>query len=194
MYSWWWVGLSPETCRVKAFAKNKPQLLHLVGIIFTSKAWCTEPQILSLKNRCKCLENRQSCPNMKTLSFYNKFGHRTALCTVFLIVLYWTRARHQKTQQQGEEAAITSYHGSSNQIKNTAVLNQIWNFSVNEQTVNGFTTFLLPNPPLSVAVALLHGTAQNSTQEHVPRCWCSTQYHSPTFRWYSRGLYTTGWG
>jgi len=29
------VGLSPETCRVKTFAKNKPQLLHLVGIIFT---------------------------------------------------------------------------------------------------------------------------------------------------------------
>ena len=47
MYSWWWVGLSPETCRVKAFAKNKPQLLHLVGIIFTTKAWCTKPQILS---------------------------------------------------------------------------------------------------------------------------------------------------
>ena len=46
-YSWWWVGLSPETCRVKATAKNKPQLLHL-GIIFTTKAWCTEPQILSL--------------------------------------------------------------------------------------------------------------------------------------------------
>ena len=36
MYSWWWVGLSPETCRVKAFAKNKPQLLHHVGLIFTS--------------------------------------------------------------------------------------------------------------------------------------------------------------
>ena len=36
MYSWWWVGLSPETCRVKTFAKNKPQLLHLVGIIFTT--------------------------------------------------------------------------------------------------------------------------------------------------------------
>ena len=35
MYSWWWVGFLPETCRVKAFAKNKPQLLHLVGIIFT---------------------------------------------------------------------------------------------------------------------------------------------------------------
>jgi len=30
------VGLSPETCRVKAFAKNKTQLLHLVGIIFTT--------------------------------------------------------------------------------------------------------------------------------------------------------------
>ena len=37
MYSWWWVELSPETCRVKAFAKNKPQFLHLVGIIFTTK-------------------------------------------------------------------------------------------------------------------------------------------------------------
>ena len=24
MYSWQWVGLSPETCTVKAFAKNKP--------------------------------------------------------------------------------------------------------------------------------------------------------------------------
>ena len=47
MYSWWWVGLSPETCRVKAFAKNKPLLLHLVGIIFNTKARCTEPQILS---------------------------------------------------------------------------------------------------------------------------------------------------
>ena len=34
MYSWWWVGLSPETCRLKAFGKNKTQLLHL-GIIFT---------------------------------------------------------------------------------------------------------------------------------------------------------------
>ena len=40
MYSWWWVGLSPETCRVKAFAKNKPQLLHLVGIIFTTLLQC----------------------------------------------------------------------------------------------------------------------------------------------------------
>ena len=37
MYSWWWVGLSPETCRVKAFAKNKKHLLHLVGIFFTLK-------------------------------------------------------------------------------------------------------------------------------------------------------------
>ena len=36
MYSWWWVGLSPETCRVKAFAENKTQLLHLVGFIFTT--------------------------------------------------------------------------------------------------------------------------------------------------------------
>ena len=30
------MGLSPETCRVKALAKTKPQLLHLVGIIFTA--------------------------------------------------------------------------------------------------------------------------------------------------------------
>jgi len=44
----WWVRLSPETCRVKAFAKSKPQLLHHVGIIFTTKAWSTEPQILNV--------------------------------------------------------------------------------------------------------------------------------------------------
>ena len=35
------MGLSPETYRAKAFAKNKPQLLHLVGIIFTTEDWTT---------------------------------------------------------------------------------------------------------------------------------------------------------
>ena len=33
MYSWWWVRLSPETCRVKPLRRIKTQLLHLVGII-----------------------------------------------------------------------------------------------------------------------------------------------------------------
>ena len=33
MYSWWWVRLSPETCRVKPLRRIKTQLLHLVGLI-----------------------------------------------------------------------------------------------------------------------------------------------------------------
>jgi hypothetical protein len=33
MYSWWWVRLSPETCRVKPLRRIKIQLLHLVGLI-----------------------------------------------------------------------------------------------------------------------------------------------------------------
>ena len=33
MYSWWWVRLSPETCRVKPLRKIKTQLLYLVGLI-----------------------------------------------------------------------------------------------------------------------------------------------------------------
>ena len=33
MYSWWWVRLSPETCRVKSLRRIKTQLLHLVGLI-----------------------------------------------------------------------------------------------------------------------------------------------------------------
>ena len=32
MYSWWWVRLSPETCRVKPLRRIKTQLLHLVGL------------------------------------------------------------------------------------------------------------------------------------------------------------------
>ena len=33
MYSWWWVRLSPGTCRVKPLRRIKTQLLHLVGLI-----------------------------------------------------------------------------------------------------------------------------------------------------------------
>ena len=33
MYSWWWVRLSPETCRVKPLRRIKTQLFHLVGLI-----------------------------------------------------------------------------------------------------------------------------------------------------------------
>ena len=33
MHSWWWVRLSPETCRVKPLRRIKTQLLHLVGLI-----------------------------------------------------------------------------------------------------------------------------------------------------------------
>jgi len=33
MYSWWWVRLSPETCRVQPLRSIKTQLLHLVGLI-----------------------------------------------------------------------------------------------------------------------------------------------------------------
>ena len=33
MYSWWWVRLSPETCKVKPLRRMKTQLLHLVGLI-----------------------------------------------------------------------------------------------------------------------------------------------------------------
>ena len=33
MYSWWWVRLSPETCRVKPLRRIKTQLLHLVELI-----------------------------------------------------------------------------------------------------------------------------------------------------------------
>ena len=33
MYSWWWVRLSPETCRVKPLRRIKTQLLHLVWLI-----------------------------------------------------------------------------------------------------------------------------------------------------------------
>ena len=33
MYSWWWVRLSPETCRVKPLRRIKTRLLHLVGLI-----------------------------------------------------------------------------------------------------------------------------------------------------------------
>ena len=32
-YSWWWVRLSPETCRVKSLRRIKTQLLHLLGLI-----------------------------------------------------------------------------------------------------------------------------------------------------------------
>ena len=48
MYSWWWVRLSPETCRVKANAKNKNAIVASCWTYFTYyKAWCTEPQILN---------------------------------------------------------------------------------------------------------------------------------------------------
>ena len=33
MYSWCWVRLSPETCRVKPLRRIKTHLLHLVGLI-----------------------------------------------------------------------------------------------------------------------------------------------------------------
>ena len=35
MYSWWWVRLSPETCKVKPLRRIKTQLLHLVGLFTT---------------------------------------------------------------------------------------------------------------------------------------------------------------
>ena len=48
MYSWWWVRFSPETCRVKAIAKNKNAIVASCWTYFTYyKAWCTEPQILN---------------------------------------------------------------------------------------------------------------------------------------------------
>ena len=40
MYSWWWVRLSPETCRVKSMRRIKTQLLHLVGL--TSLLQCVD--------------------------------------------------------------------------------------------------------------------------------------------------------
>ena len=124
-----------------------------------------------LKIWCKCcLENRQSCTNVRTLSFYNKFGQRTVLCTTFLIALYWTCTR-QHTLQQDEEAAVISYHGSNNQITNTAVLNKIWNFSVNEQTTNGFHYILITGGGRGNLYQRggHRCMEQRSTQEHVAR-------------------------
>ena len=40
MYSWWWVRLSPETCRVKPLRRIKTQLLHLVGLISLQDPHC----------------------------------------------------------------------------------------------------------------------------------------------------------
>ena len=43
MYSWWWVRLSPETCRVKPLRRIKTQLLHLFGLIslLSNGVWST---------------------------------------------------------------------------------------------------------------------------------------------------------
>ena len=38
LYSWWWVELSPETCRVKPLQRIKTQLLHLVVLISLLKS------------------------------------------------------------------------------------------------------------------------------------------------------------
>ena len=51
MYSWWWVRLSPETCRVKPLRRIKRNCCILLDLFHNYKTWCTEPQIL---NVCGC--------------------------------------------------------------------------------------------------------------------------------------------
>ena len=46
MYSWWWVRLSPETCRVKPLRRIKRNCCILLDLFHYYKAWCSEPQIL----------------------------------------------------------------------------------------------------------------------------------------------------
>ena len=47
MYFWWWVRLSPETCRVKPLRRMKQNCCVLLDLFHNYKAWCTEPQILN---------------------------------------------------------------------------------------------------------------------------------------------------
>ena len=83
--------MSPETCRVKAFAKNETQLLHLVGIIITTKAWCTEPQILS---PCECCEMQlTSIPLFK----------------IYTLLCQWLSIDYSDAQNKDKAAAVLTH-------------------------------------------------------------------------------------
>ena len=47
MYSWWWVRLLPETCRVKLLRRKKRNCCILLDLFHYYKAWCSEPHILN---------------------------------------------------------------------------------------------------------------------------------------------------
>ena len=52
MYSWWWVRLSPETCRIKPLRRIKRNCCILLDLFHNYKAWYTEPQILRPVSCC----------------------------------------------------------------------------------------------------------------------------------------------
>ena len=85
MYYWWWVRLSPETCRVKPLRRIKTQLLHLVGLIsllYGLNAFSLSPGIccyLPLRNK----GTPMALP-IKTFTYFCVFTlHKTSACLIF---------------------------------------------------------------------------------------------------------------
>ena len=76
--------MSPETCRVKAFAKNKPQLLHLVGIIFTT--YCFSIATVVAKTRLNVMLHVQ-CPACYNLTYLSTLS---SLCLTNRILAHST--------------------------------------------------------------------------------------------------------
>ena len=102
MYSWWWVGLSSETCRVKPLRRinaivascwiyftiiNKPLLLHLFGCLYYLYQRCTAKQISTLTQACYYHQNYFShFYGTAALSFLT-IANPTAVFAVVLLVM-----------------------------------------------------------------------------------------------------------
>ena len=103
MYSWWWVRLSPETCRVKPLRRIKTQLLHLVGLT----SLLSTAEIL-----CDCQINPKFM-NLNLTSYklwlFCVLGEKKNLLLISLWMISWSRFTNTGNKTRRWGAQISPY-------------------------------------------------------------------------------------
>ena len=95
MYSWWWVTLSPETCRLKAIAKNKNAIVASCWAYFTYytgryelRPAVKKAYLSGLKVSAFCILVVSRVFNRTLMSFIESYGYTKCPAIYSFIVCY----------------------------------------------------------------------------------------------------------
>jgi len=93
MYSWWWVRLSPETCRAMPLRKIKTQLLHLVVLISLLQSLHVSGNYVPIIRRNNCVyATLGTCHSVWMIVWYARLRINCAPSWLYLQV-YKTNSR-----------------------------------------------------------------------------------------------------